>query len=55
MPRIAGFLTEFAQSFELPFQMTQFTDTACDMADMFVQQVIHAPTVFRRRILEAQQ
>ena len=53
--RIAGILTKFAKAFELPFQLTQFAYTAGDMADVLVEQVIHAPAVFRWRILEAQQ
>lgn len=46
---------QFAQLLQLLFQRPQFTDALSDVADVFIQQLVHPTAVVLRRVLEAQQ
>ena len=51
LPAQAG----LAQAFELLFQLAQFLDPLCHMADVFVQELIDFQAILSRCVFESQQ
>lgn len=57
-PTVLSLLTTAAglmQASELPFQLAQFPDPFCNMADVFVQKFIDLKAILSWGILESQQ